>query len=46
MDRIKLVINHVYDFVSEGDLQQADNATAANRACTTGHGQETTFWVG
>lgn len=48
MDRIKLVINHVYDFVSEKEiLQQADNATAANRALHDGTraGNDFLGWV-
>src|SRR5690606_6047583 len=48
MDRIKLVINHVYDFVSEKEiLQQADNATAANRALHDGTraGNDVLGWV-
>ncbi|MGJ7026309.1 glucose-6-phosphate isomerase [Petrimonas sulfuriphila] len=48
MDTIKLVINHVYDFVSEKEiLQQADNATAANKALHDGTraGNDFLGWV-
>lgn len=48
MDTIKLVINHVYDFVSEQEiLRQADNATAANKALHDGSraGNDFLGWV-
>lgn len=48
MDTIKLVINHVYDFVSEQEiLQQAYNATAANKALHDGSraGNDFLGWV-
>ncbi len=48
MDTIKLVINHVYDFVSEKEiLQQADKATAANKALHDGSraGNDFLGWV-
>ncbi|MDO5664901.1 MAG: glucose-6-phosphate isomerase [Bacteroidia bacterium] len=48
MDTLKLVINHVYDFVPEKDiLQQANNATAANKALHDGSraGNDFLGWV-
>lgn len=48
MDTIKLVINHVYDFVSEKEiLQQAGNASAANKALYDGSraGNDFLGWV-
>lgn len=48
MDTIKLVINHVYDCVSEQEiLQQADSALAANQALHNGSrpGNDFLGWV-
>ena len=48
MDTIKLVINHVYNFVPEKEiLLQADNAIAANKALHDGSrsGNDFLGWV-